>query len=93
MSKQLYSDEGYITGNEKNYEILELGKEDSDEWDVDTDTDQNGRKYEDENPNGKKNPNQPPVRNQMVSHVNTAGLHMVNIDKYSGIDSNLPVYF
>ena len=72
MSKQLYLDEGYVTGNEKNYEILESIEDDSDEWDVDTDNDPNEEKYEDENPNGTKSPPLPPVRNQIASQANTS---------------------
>jgi hypothetical protein len=73
-----------MTGNEKNYEIPEFIEDDSDEWDVETDNDdnQNGlnqKKDENVNTKSEKDPKHPPVRNQTAPSTSVFGLNSVNI--------------
>ena len=73
-----------MTGNEKNYEIPEFIEDDSDEWDVETDNDDNQnrlnqKKDENVNTKEKKDPMPPPVRNQTAPSTSVFGLNLVNI--------------
>ena len=80
FSTIIVSDEGYITGNEKNYEILKIIEDESDNWEVDTedDSDQDERKKDDMGRgNEKYNDPPPPVRNQVAYQANIMGQHLV----------------
>ena len=80
FSTIIVSDEGYITGNEKNYEILKIIEDESDNWEVDTedDSDQDERKKDDMvRGNEKYNDPPPPVRNQVAYQANIMGQHLV----------------
>jgi len=68
-------DEGYITGNEKNYELLEHIEDDYENWEVDSDHDQDEKGYDDASTNTEKPHDRAPVRNQTASQVNLMGMH------------------
>ena len=65
------SDEGYLTGNEKNFEIQQNIEEDLENWEVDTeDSDQDEEKAEDVSRINEKFSEAPPVRNQVAFQTN-----------------------
>ena len=66
------SDEGYLTGNEKNYEVPQNIEEDYENWEVDSDDDSNQdeEKAEYMSRNNEMYNDPPPVRNQVASQTN-----------------------
>jgi len=64
-------DEGYSTGNEKNYEVLQNIEEDDESWEVDSDDDINQDEAENMSRNSEMHNDPPPVRNQVASQTNS----------------------
>ena len=73
-----FLDEGYITGNEKNYELLEHIEDEHENWEVESDHDQDEKGYDDASTNTEKSHDPAPVRNQTASQVNLMGMHKVS---------------
>ena len=86
LEGKLYiSDEGYTTENENNYEKFDRSKDDSDDWDVETDNETYEEDLDQNTHNEKKdlNSNPAPVRHQTVLQVFTSILELVKLIFYN----------